>query len=66
MNNARPVFAVRAGSGFGLENMRCKWRKWLYFDCNWKVALEAFIDKWKAASIDSPGTEIYKLERTHN
>ena len=27
---------------FGLENMRCKWRKWLHFDCNWKVALEAF------------------------
>ncbi len=22
--------------------MRCKWRKWLHFDCNWKVALEAF------------------------
>lgn len=27
---------------FGLENMRYKWRKWLEFDCNWKVALEAF------------------------
>lgn len=27
---------------FGLENMRCKWRKWVHFDCNWKVALEAF------------------------
>uniref|UniRef100_UPI003F985F2B aromatic ring-hydroxylating oxygenase subunit alpha n=1 Tax=Mycobacterium sp. TaxID=1785 RepID=UPI003F985F2B len=27
---------------FGLENMRYKWRKWLYCDCNWKVALEAF------------------------
>ena len=27
---------------FGLENMRFKWRKWLNFDCNWKVALEAF------------------------
>ena len=27
---------------FGLENMRCKWRRWLHFDCNWKVALEAF------------------------
>jgi phenylpropionate dioxygenase-like ring-hydroxylating dioxygenase large terminal subunit len=27
---------------FGLEDMRYKWRKWLYFDCNWKVALEAF------------------------
>lgn len=27
---------------FGCENMRYKWRKWLEFDCNWKVALEAF------------------------
>lgn len=27
---------------FGLENMRYKWRKWLEFDCNWKVAMEAF------------------------
>ena len=27
---------------FGLENMRYKWRKWLVFDCNWKVAMEAF------------------------
>src|ERR1700758_1365881 len=26
---------------FGLENMRCKWRKWLSFDCNWKVGLKA-------------------------
>ena len=27
---------------FGLENMRYKWRNWLNFDCNWKVAMEAF------------------------
>jgi hypothetical protein len=27
---------------FGCENMRFKWRKWLNFDCNWKVAMEAF------------------------
>ncbi|WP_415822791.1 aromatic ring-hydroxylating oxygenase subunit alpha, partial [Mycobacterium senriense] len=27
---------------FGLENMRYKWRRWLSFDCNWKVAMEAF------------------------
>ncbi|OMC07954.1 (2Fe-2S)-binding protein, partial [Mycolicibacter heraklionensis] len=27
---------------FGLENMRYKWRRWLEFDCNWKVAMEAF------------------------
>ncbi len=27
---------------FQLQNMRCRWRKWGIFDCNWKVALEAF------------------------
>lgn len=27
---------------FQLQNMRYKWRKWGIFDCNWKVALEAF------------------------
>lgn len=27
---------------FQLENMRYKWRKFLIFNCNWKVALEAF------------------------
>ncbi len=27
---------------FQLENMRYKWRKFVEFDCNWKVALEAF------------------------
>jgi phenylpropionate dioxygenase-like ring-hydroxylating dioxygenase large terminal subunit len=37
---------------FGLQNMRARWRKWLVFDCNWKVALEAF-------------AEIYHVETTH-
>ena len=27
---------------FQLQNMRCRWRKWGIFNCNWKVALEAF------------------------
>jgi phenylpropionate dioxygenase-like ring-hydroxylating dioxygenase large terminal subunit len=27
---------------FQLENMRYRWRKWVVFDCNWKVAMEAF------------------------
>ena len=27
---------------FELQNMRFRWRKWGIFDCNWKVALEAF------------------------
>ena len=40
------VIAITVGrlilDPFGLENMRYKWRKWLHFDCNWKVAMEAF------------------------
>jgi phenylpropionate dioxygenase-like ring-hydroxylating dioxygenase large terminal subunit len=35
---------------FGLENMRCKWRKWLHFDCNWKVAMEAFNETYHVAT----------------
>lgn len=37
---------------FHLENMRPRWRKWTIFDCNWKVALEAF-------------NETYHVETTH-
>jgi phenylpropionate dioxygenase-like ring-hydroxylating dioxygenase large terminal subunit len=35
---------------FGLQNMRCKWRRWLYFDCNWKVAMEAFNETYHVAT----------------
>jgi nitrite reductase/ring-hydroxylating ferredoxin subunit len=31
---------------YGLENMRFRWRKWIVFDCNWKVALEAFCETY--------------------
>ena len=37
---------------FELQKMRCRWRKWIIFDCNWKVALEAF-------------AEIYHVQTTH-
>lgn len=37
---------------FQLENMRPRWRKWVVFDCNWKVAAEAF-------------NEIYHVDVTH-
>lgn len=37
---------------FQLENMRPRWRKWTIFNCNWKVALEAF-------------NETYHVETTH-
>lgn len=37
---------------FGLDNMRYRWRKWIIFNCNWKVALEAF-------------SETYHVQTTH-
>ena len=36
---------------YQLENMRYRWRKWIIFDCNWKVALEAFNETYHV-----PGT----------
>ncbi|MEO7248548.1 MAG: aromatic ring-hydroxylating dioxygenase subunit alpha [Novosphingobium sp.] len=29
---------------FEINKMRYRWRQWLYFPCNWKVAIEAFIE----------------------
>ncbi|MDD9946607.1 MAG: aromatic ring-hydroxylating dioxygenase subunit alpha [Myxococcales bacterium] len=31
---------------FELHNMRFRWRRWVIFDCNWKVALEAFNESY--------------------
>ena len=31
---------------FGLQNQRPRWRKWIVFDCNWKVAMEAFAETY--------------------
>lgn len=33
---------------FQLEKMRYKWRQWIRMDCNWKVAVEAFIEGYHA------------------
>ena len=35
---------------FELEKMRYRWRQWLYFPCNWKVAIGAFIEGYHAAA----------------
>ncbi len=42
---------------FQLENMRCRWRKWVVFECNWKVAMEAFCETYHV-----PGTHPEFLE----
>jgi nitrite reductase/ring-hydroxylating ferredoxin subunit len=31
---------------YQLQNMRPRWRKWVVFDCNWKVAMEAFSETY--------------------
>ncbi len=34
---------------FQLENMRYKWRQWAIYPCNWKVAIEAFLEPYHVA-----------------
>lgn len=35
---------------YGLANMRPRWRKWIIFECNWKVALEAFSETYHVST----------------
>jgi len=34
---------------FEFAKMRFKWRQWVIFDCNWKTALEAFMEPYHVA-----------------
>jgi phenylpropionate dioxygenase-like ring-hydroxylating dioxygenase large terminal subunit len=34
---------------FQFEKMRYKWRQWVIYDCNWKTALEAFMEPYHVA-----------------
>lgn len=38
--------AARILAPFQFEKMRYKWRQWVIFDCNWKTALEAFMEPY--------------------
>lgn len=38
--------AARVLAPFQFEKMRYKWRQWVIFDCNWKTALEAFMEPY--------------------
>lgn len=35
---------------YQLQNMRPRWRKWIVFECNWKVAMEAFCETYHVAT----------------
>ncbi len=35
---------------YRLQDMRARWRKWIIFDCNWKVAMEAFCETYHVAT----------------
>lgn len=38
---------------FEMEKMRYKWRQWVIFDCNWKTAIEAFMEPYHVAGTHS-------------
>ena len=38
--------AARMLDPYQLHNMRPRWRKWIVFQCNWKVAMEAFCETY--------------------
>jgi nitrite reductase/ring-hydroxylating ferredoxin subunit len=35
---------------YQLQNMRARWRKWVIFECNWKVAMEAFCETYHVST----------------
>lgn len=41
--------AARILAPFQFDKMRYKWRQWVIFDCNWKTALEAFMEPYHVA-----------------
>ncbi len=41
--------AARRLEPFQLHRMHYKWRQWVVFDCNWKTAIEAFMEPYHVA-----------------
>ena len=42
---------------YQLHNMRPRWRKWVVFQCNWKVAMEAFCETYHVNTTHPEFTE---------
>ena len=41
--------AARILNAFELDKMRYKWRQWAIYNCNWKTAIEAFMEPYHVA-----------------
>ncbi len=46
-------FAGEVLEAHELSQMRYKWRQWAIYDCNWKVAIEAFLEPYHVAATHS-------------
>jgi phenylpropionate dioxygenase-like ring-hydroxylating dioxygenase large terminal subunit len=50
---------------YKLHNMRPRWRKWVVFDCNWKVAMEAFNETYHVSTTHPEFNEFRGWARSH-
>ena len=48
---------------FQFDKMRYKWRQWVIFDCNWKTALEAFMEPYHVAGTHTQMLDPWRLLR---
>ena len=51
---------------FELEKMRYRRRLWCHFDCNWKTAMEAFIESFHVEGTHPPGFLLVVREGLEN
>lgn len=56
--------APRILDPFEIDKMRFRWRRWLYFPCNWKTALEAFMEGYHVLGTHPQLTAIGGAKKT--
>ena len=48
---------------FEFAKMRYKWRQWVVFDCNWKTAIEAFMEPYHVAGTHHAAAPVWPVLR---